>query len=366
MTLRKALLAASLLAFPIASMAQPIDGVYVSAGIGAAMLGTTNVGASTPFADGDHDADDLLSGVGGHQSAHGVGINGFASVGYGFGNGFRTEFELLGASVPTHLSGGGLSGNATNVTYGAMINGLYDFDINSSVKPYIGAGFGYTAIEQHSLHLTGSPGTFSGASGNQGSFAIQGIVGLAVPLAPQLDLTVDYRALDAVEDRTYGGVVVEGRESARVGLKFGNQLIHSINVGLRYAFGTAPVVTANNPAPIVQAAPAPARTYMVFFDWDKSNLTERAQQIIAEAARNSTKIGATRIDVAGHADKSGTPPYNQTLSLTRANMVAAELVRLGVPKSEIAISAFGDTKPLVPTAPGVREPQNRRVEIVLK
>ena len=48
MTLRKALLAASLLAFPIASMAQPIDGVYVSAGIGAAMLGTTNVVGTNP------------------------------------------------------------------------------------------------------------------------------------------------------------------------------------------------------------------------------------------------------------------------------------------------------------------------------
>jgi OOP family OmpA-OmpF porin len=70
--------------------------------------------------------------------------------------------------------------------------------------------------------------------------------------------------------------------------------------------------------------------------------------------------------VAGHADKSGTAAYNQGLSLRRANNVAAELVRLGVPRTAISISAFGDTKPLVPTAAGVREPQNRRVEIILK
>ena len=70
--------------------------------------------------------------------------------------------------------------------------------------------------------------------------------------------------------------------------------------------------------------------------------------------------------IESHADKSGTPAYNQTLSLARANNVAAELVRQGVPKTAISISAFGDTKPLVPTAAGVREPQNRRVEIVLK
>ena len=104
----------------------------------------------------------------------------------------------------------------------------------------------------------------------------------------------------------------------------------------------------------------------MFFDWDKADLTARAQQIIAEAARNATKVGSTRIDVAGHADKSGTAAYNQTLSLKRANNVAAELVRLGVAKTAISITAFGDTKPLVPTADGVREPQNRRVEIVLK
>jgi outer membrane protein OmpA-like peptidoglycan-associated protein len=77
-------------------------------------------------------------------------------------------------------------------------------------------------------------------------------------------------------------------------------------------------------------------------------------------------VQVTRIEVAGHADRSGTPAYNQKLSLRRAQTVAAELVRLGVAQNEIDIEAFGDTHPLVPTAAGVREPQNRRVEIVLK
>ena len=70
--------------------------------------------------------------------------------------------------------------------------------------------------------------------------------------------------------------------------------------------------------------------------------------------------------MSGHADLTGSPAYNQRLSLRRANNVAAELVRQGVPQSAITIQAFGDTRPLVPTARGVREPQNRRVEIVLK
>jgi len=199
-------------------------------------------------------------------------------------------------------------------------------------------------------------------TGALGSFAAQGILGVAVPVAPQLALTVDYRLLDKLQNRTYGS-------SAGVETRVGNELDHSLNVGLRYAFGAAAApVAAPAPAPaaMVAPAPAPARSYLVFFDWDKADLTARAQQIIAEAAKNATRVASTRIDVAGHADKTGTAAYNQTLSLTRANNVAAELVRLGVAKSAISITAYGDTKPLVPTAPGVREPQNRRVEIVLK
>jgi OmpA-OmpF porin, OOP family len=113
-------------------------------------------------------------------------------------------------------------------------------------------------------------------------------------------------------------------------------------------------------------APAPARSYLVFFDWDKATLTPRAQQIIAEAAANSTKVKYTQIQVNGYTDTSGTPQYNQGLSIRRAQAVAAELVKDGVPKGAIAIQGFGETHLLVPTGPGVREPQNRRVEIIIR
>ncbi len=67
----------------------------------------------------------------------------------------------------------------------------------------------------------------------------------------------------------------------------------------------------------------------------------------------------------GYTDLSGSAAYNQHLSVRRAESVEAELVRDGVPKTEIVIRGFGETNPLVPTANGVREPQNRRVEILL-
>ena len=74
----------------------------------------------------------------------------------------------------------------------------------------------------------------------------------------------------------------------------------------------------------------------------------------------------TRIEVNGYTDTSGTPRYNQGLSLRRARTVAAELVRDGVPQSAINVQGLGETNPLVPTADGVREPQNRRVEIIIR
>ncbi len=103
----------------------------------------------------------------------------------------------------------------------------------------------------------------------------------------------------------------------------------------------------------------------MFFDWDKATLTDRARQIISEAAHNSTSVQYTRIEVNGYTDTSGSAAYNQRLSVRRAQAVAAELVKDGVPRQAIAIQGFGETHLLVPTGPNVREPQNRRVEIII-
>ena len=138
-----------------------------------------------------------------------------------------------------------------------------------------------------------------------------------------------------------------------------NDFNHSVLVGLRYNFGVAPPAPA--PTPVAEIG---AKTFLVFFDWDKYDLTARASGIVHEAADYSTHTSYTRIDVDGNTDTSGTPAYNQGLSERRARTVAAELVRDGVPQNVISMHAYGDTKLLVPTGPGVREPQNRRVEIV--
>jgi OOP family OmpA-OmpF porin len=330
MTLRKALMAAALVAAPLAvagtAQAQRLEGVYIGAGGGINWV--TDSSLQAPFT-GSVSTD--------------VGFVGLGSVGYAFGNGLRLELEgnyrYNTASAP-----GGRGGNLQS--YGPMVNAFYDFDAGwGSVTPYVGFGIGY---------LWGTLDGVGTSNSSKGAWAGQGILGAAFDVGvPGLAVTAEARVLGTLESVRYSG----GNRSATTD----NQVNLSGLMGIRYTFGQEPP-----PAPAPVPAPAPARTYLVFFDWDKDVLTARAKQIIADAAAASTKVAVTRIDVGGHADNTGTPQYNMGLSLRRANNVAAELVRLGVPKNIIDIKAYGDTRPLVPTGPQTREPQNRRVEIVLK
>ena len=359
MSLKKALLAATILALPVAAQAQPVAGLYVGAGAGLNMQQEIAGELSGALSN-------TLNAPRGVEFETNLGWSGVISLGWGFGNGVRAELEASYRS--NKADSGDNSGNAlTNVrgtvsSYGVMANALYDFDLGQSapIMPYIGVGAGYVmqSWDVRGTSRGGSPVVFDGG---EGSFAYQAIVGAAFPLndlATGLALTAEYRFLGTTATNVDVSVGT-ARGSAQI-----TTYNHSVMLGLRYAFGAA----APAPAPVVApaVAPAPARTFLVFFDFDRADLTDRARAIIAEAAQNAQRTGSARIEVAGHADRSGTPQYNQRLSERRAQAVAAELERRGVARSAMTIQAFGESRPLVPTADGVREPQNRRVEIVLR
>jgi outer membrane protein OmpA-like peptidoglycan-associated protein len=103
---------------------------------------------------------------------------------------------------------------------------------------------------------------------------------------------------------------------------------------------------------------------LVFFDFNKSDLTPQAKDIVDTAAKNAAANKVTQLTVTGHTDTVGSDAYNMRLSRRRAESVAAQLEKDGVASSEISIVAKGKRDLLVPTADGVREPQNRRVQIV--
>jgi iron complex outermembrane receptor protein len=139
------------------------------------------------------------------------------------------------------------------------------------------------------------------------------------------------------------------------------------DVKLRYKFDvekeTETAASTYTPPPVVAPAPAP-KSYLVFFDFNKSDLTPQAVAIVDHAAANAGPAKVTQLTVTGHTDTVGSDAYNMRLSQRRAESVAAQLEKDGIPSSEIEIVAKGKRDLLVPTADGVREPQNRRVQIV--
>ena len=139
------------------------------------------------------------------------------------------------------------------------------------------------------------------------------------------------------------------------------------SVKLSTEFGApdaAPAQTAAYvPPPVVAPATTP-KSYLVFFDFNKSELTPQAVTIVNQAAANAGPAKVTKLEVTGHTDTVGSDAYNMRLSRRRAESVAAQLEKDGIPSSEIAIYAKGKRDLLVPTADGVKEPQNRRVQIV--
>jgi outer membrane protein OmpA-like peptidoglycan-associated protein len=116
------------------------------------------------------------------------------------------------------------------------------------------------------------------------------------------------------------------------------------------------------PAAAAQGAPPPAPV-LVFFDWGKPDIGSDAAGTLDSLAADYGAAPGRRLQVRGYSDRSGSAAGNRRSAMRRAEAVAAYLAGRGVPRSAMAIAAFGELEPLIPTADGVREPQNRRVEI---
>jgi OOP family OmpA-OmpF porin len=352
MKFRTVLLAATAGLLPAVASAQPVDGLYIGA------MGGYNI---------VQDADLSFSPTnpaGTNEVTFDGGWAALGRIGWGFGEvtpGIGARVELEGNYRDNDVDGVKVGGatlpniSGSQQTYGFMVNAIADFDLGLGfLYPYLGAGIGWAWTNWDNVRT----GATQLVDDDDNNFAFQGIVGLSVPIdgVPGLAINAEYRFFGTLQNEfnvsaASGGGTVEA-----------DNYNHTFLIGLRYAFG----VTPPPPPPAPVAAPAPARTYLVFFDFDSSALTDRAREIIGEAATNAPQVQTTRIEVTGHTDTVGSAAYNQALSIRRANAVADELERRGIPKSQMVITGRGFSQPLVPTGPNVREPQNRRVEIVLR
>lgn len=101
----------------------------------------------------------------------------------------------------------------------------------------------------------------------------------------------------------------------------------------------------------------------VLFDFDRATIRPEFRDELDRIAETIVADTTTQILVWGHADRAGPAAYNQGLSERRAEAVADYLEGRGVTRDRMTVQGFGETRPAVPTADGVPEQRNRRVEI---
>ena len=328
--------------------------------------------------DIDYDVTGTRTGVASVDHDYGYDVD--AVMGYDFG-GFRLETEVgyrratVDGFSSTTLTNTGIGAGtvpAGNYDYAGgstsalsfMLNGLLDFGADDGIQGFVGGGVGVARVKAN--YALNNRADFLNDSDTV--FAWQALAGIRAPLTDHIDATLKYRFFNAenvklvdVANNTFDG-------------RFRS---HSILGGVAYNFGEPaappppPPAPPPSPPPTPPPPPAPEPVvcspgpFIVFFEWDKSDITPEAASILDNAITQYQSCGNARVMVAGFTDTSGTPRYNMGLSQRRADAVKAYMTSRSIPDGSITTEAFGEQrdKLRVQTADGVREVQNRRVEI---
>jgi outer membrane protein OmpA-like peptidoglycan-associated protein len=295
----------------------------------------------------------------------------------GIHGGYNWQFGQTVLGLEGDVEGGEINGSeqAGNFDAGNGRKFHSDVDFDSSIRGKLGWSFGRAlvygtggvAFGEVRNRYESTPNVIASCAtpfncGNSDTLRVGWTAGAGVAYAftPNWSTDLEYRYTDL---GSHGFTNANLRDSNEVNYS-------AIRLGITYRFAVPPMMMAPPPAPLPVAAPAPApmvppRTFIVFFDFDKSNLTADARKVIEAAAQSYKANGVARIEVSGYTDLAGTQAYNLRLSKRRAEAVAAYLDRLGVRRNVLDVKWFGKENPRVPTPDGVREPQNRRVEIVM-
>ena len=307
----------------------------------------------------------------------------FARLGYRFDQNWRVELEggyrsndiesVINPVVGQNPSGvcavgpvagpcGGADGEVSATSL--MVNAIFDFGSEGdALRPFIGLGAGVNRVNTEMLGTLGGTTALRaigfGVDDSSTKLAAQAIAGLAFAISDRAHLDLTYRYLMSNMEFASFTSVAANNPGPFTG-RYDDS--HTLTLGLRYAFGAdepAPLPPPPPPAPVIPAD----REFVVYFDWDRSDLTAEASSVVAQAANYAKSGRPTRILVVGHADTSGSAAYNIGLSNRRSRTVADALVAQGVNGGAISLDGKGETALARATADGVREPLNRRATI---
>lgn len=273
------------------------------------------------------------------------------NTGAAFGNGLIAPAGLYDAS-----------GDVNALSF--MLNGLFDFGPDDGLQGFVGGGVGVARTDVDAAFFSNFDSTIDDSDTG---FAWQILAGVRAPLNDNIDVGLKYRFFNAEDVQLVDSLGRDFEDRLRT---------HSILGTLTYNFGGAPEPVFVPPPPAPAPAPAPAPMpqpvpqiscntgpYIVFFNFDKSDITPEAATILDNAVSAYANCGMASVMLAGHTDRAGSARYNVGLGERRNSSVRSYLASRGVPDGRIASQSFGETQTRVPTADGVRELQNRRVEI---
>lgn len=352
------------------------DGPYIGIEGGVSLKDKITVDVDIPPADGRFDRAAVARTK--------LGIDGDVILGYDFGP-FRLEAEggyknakyrnltvFNSAILPTGVtvpSGTVVQNERDLEIWSGMANALVEIGRDDGFQIYGGGGAGVARLE---LPVVVS-GVGTVINDKQTDFAWQLIGGFRFPVTSAVDLGVKYRYFNIDDFRLQGA---NGNDLRA------NYSAHSVLASLIVNFGgrsePAPEPAPPPPPPPPMMAPPPpppapppppprpvcnSGPFIVFFDFDRSDISPEASNILNNAATAYSNCGMARVMLAGHTDTSGSAQYNQGLAERRNAAVQSYLAGRGVPSGQIRGQAFGESQPRVPTADGVREAQNRRVEV---
>lgn len=265
--------------------------------------------------------------------------------------------------------------------YTVMVNAYFDIPtetienmlFGTGARPYIGAGIGWSRNIVGTRYFSSANGAGFERGARNSDLAWAAMAGVAIDLTRNVAIDIGYRYIDFGKIRTSGQTTLGTFPRSEANFR-----AHEALIGLRFSFAeplraaraeeTTTTTQRTEPAPAPRPEPQPQAqpTFVVFFDFDRSTVTSEGADVIRRAAQAMQSGSPVRIVVTGHADRSGSSDYNLRLSQRRAEAVRAELQRAGVSSGQITTSGRGEEEPLVETPDGVREPQNRRAEIVME